>query len=202
MRVRLFPAACRLALALSVLPLTAFADTKSGDSLSSPITDATIAPPDPTDGNIAQVTAEMLQSWHYSRRPFDADMSGKMLDRYLDMLDYSHLYFLQSDMQEFESYRTNLNVMILRKEDLTACWTIFSRFMKHAGERITYVTNYLDTAKMDFSGHERFTPDRHLLPYPKDETEQHEFWKQVARCEYLDELLKSPDVKYEGEGGV
>ena len=196
MSVRFLAAVRRLLAAFLLFPLAALADLSSTNTFT---TDATMAPTDTTDGNIAQVTAEMLQSWHYSRQSFDAEMSSKMLDRYLDMLDYSHLYFLQSDISEFDAYRTNLNTMILRREDLAPCWTIFSRFMKRAGERINFITNYLDTAKMDFSGNERFTPDRHLLAYPKNESEQREFWRQVARCEYLDEMLKSPDVKYEGK---
>ncbi len=38
-----------------------------------------------------------------------------------------------------------------------------------------------------------------MLPYPQDQAEEREFWRQVGRCEYLDERLKAPDVKYEGK---
>lgn len=199
MRLRFFPVIGRLVLLLAAFPALAQSDSH-GDA--TPLTDANIDPDNVTnvtDANIAQVTAEMLQSWHYSRHPFDAEISSKFLDRYLDSLDYYHLYFLQSDIDQFNSCRSNLNVMILRHRDLTPCWTIFDRFMERAHQRVSFVTNYLDTAKMDFTGHDRFTPDRHLLPYPKDAAQEQEDWRQVARCEYLEELLKAPKIKYEGK---
>ncbi len=197
MRLRFLPVAGRLLLLLAALPAVARPD----DTPSSQVTDASISDDatNTTYENAAQVTAEMLQTWHYSRHPFDAEMSSKFLDRYLDSLDYYHLYFLQSDIHDFDAYRTNLNVMILRKRDLSPCWTIFARFMERATERVNFVTNYLAQTKMDFSSHDRFAPDRHLLPYPQDQAQEHDYWKEVARCEYLDELLKAPDVKYEGK---
>ena len=187
-------------LALAVFPMAARPDSSKAIAAPSAATSvgATnfVIPTDPTDGNIAQVTSEMLQAWQYTRHPFDKEIANKFLDRYLDSLDYYHLNFLQSDVHEFDAYRTNLPELF-HKRDLTPCWTIFSRFMQRANERIDYVTNYLATAKLDFSGDDRFTPDRHLLPYAKDQDELHEFWRQSARCEYLDEKLKSPDVRYE-----
>src|SRR5580698_17963 len=69
---------------------------------------------DPTDANIAEIEGDMLQTFQYSQHPFDAEISGRFLDRYLEMLDYSHLYFLQSDTNEFEAYRTNLQNLTLQ----------------------------------------------------------------------------------------
>ncbi|HWD20350.1 MAG TPA: carboxy terminal-processing peptidase [Verrucomicrobiae bacterium] len=199
MRLSLFPAAWRLTLSLLALPFAAASVFADSTPAAAPVTDATIGSTDSTYANIAWVTAEMLQSWHYSRHPFDAEISSKFYDRYLDSLDYFHLYFLQSDVQEFETYRTNLSDLTRKKHELTPCWSIFSRFMARANARVAYVTNFLTTEKMEFNGHDRFVPDRHLLPYPKDEAEEREFWRQAARTEFLDEKLKSPDVKYEGK---
>ncbi len=63
---------------------------------------------DPTDANIASILAEKLQTWQYSQHPFDQEIASKFLDRYLDTLDYSHMYLLKSDLADFAPYRTNL----------------------------------------------------------------------------------------------
>ena len=162
--------------------------------------DATSPPPasDPTDANIAQIEADMLQTWQYSQHPFDQEISSRFLDRYLEVLDYSHMYFLQSDIKEFEHYRTNLNVLTLQDHDMTPCWVIFSRFMRRANERINYVTNLLATAAFEFNGHDRFVVNRHALPYPKDMTEAMEFWRQEVRCEYLEQLLEAQGIEFTG----
>src|ERR1022692_570472 len=126
---------------------------------------------DPTDANIAQVEADLLQTVQYSQHPFDQEISGRFLDRYLENLDYYHIYFLQSDINEFETYRTNLHILTLQEHDMSPCWVIFSRFMERANERINYVTNLLATTKLEFTGHDRFIVNRHTLPYPKDMNE-------------------------------
>ncbi len=154
---------------------------------------------DPTDVNIAQVEADLLQNYQYSQHPFDQEIDGRFLDRYLETLDYYHNYFLQSDINEFETYRTNLHVLTLQYHDLSPCWVIFSRFMERASERINYVTNLLATTQFDFTGHDRFIINRHTLPYAKDMGEAKEFWRQELRCEYLEQLLAAQGIEFAGK---
>jgi carboxyl-terminal processing protease len=151
-----------------------------------------------TDGNIAAETADMLQTVNYTQHPFDQEIASRFLDRYLETLDYSHMYFLKSDIAEFEQYRTNLQDLTLRDHDTSPCWKIFARFMERANERITYATNVLATEKFDFSGHDKFVVNRHTLPYPQDMAEARKFWHEELRCEYLDQLVGASDVKFVG----
>jgi carboxyl-terminal processing protease len=155
-------------------------------------------PQDPTDANIARIVAELLETYQYSQHPFDQEIAGKFVDRYLDSLDYSHMYFLKSDMADFEPYRTNLQDLTLKDHDTSPCWKIFARFIERATERVNYVTNLLVSEKFDFSGKDRFVPNRHTLPYPQDMNEARQFWNEELRCEYLDQLLNSPDIQYTG----
>jgi carboxyl-terminal processing protease len=156
-------------------------------------------PSDPTDSNIAQIEADMLQTWQYSQHPFDEEISRRFFDRYLEMLDYSHMYFLQSDVDSFMPYRTNLHILTLEKHDMSPCFTIFSRFMERCNERINYVTNLLATAKFDFTGHDRFVVNRHALPYAKDMNEVKDFWRQEVRLAYLEQLLDAQNIEFTGK---
>ena len=156
-------------------------------------------PTDPTDANIAMVEADMLQSYQYSQHPFDAEMSSRFLDRYLDTLDYSHIFFLQSDIKEFEVYRTNLQVLTVQNRDISPCWVIFSRFMERANQRVEYVTNLLATTKFEFTNHDRFVVNRHTLPYATNMNEAKEFWRQELRCENLEQLLEAQGIEFTGE---
>lgn len=210
MRLRYLLAASRLALAVTLLQ---FCPRSHGQD-SSPTIDSSDTPKaspakeltpaemlkvqDPTDANIAATVADLLQAYHYSQHPFDQEIASKFLDRYLDTLDYSHMYLLQSDIADFEPYRTNLQDLTVNDHDTSPCWKIFARFMERANERISYVTNELATEKFDFTGHDRFVVNRHTLPYPQDLTEAQKFWNQELRCEYLDQLLSSPDIQFTG----
>src|SRR3954447_20563046 len=59
----------------------------------------------PNDKNIARVTTTIFENAHYLRQPLDKEKASKFLDRYLDSLDNLHIYFLQSDLKQFEEYR-------------------------------------------------------------------------------------------------
>ena len=56
----------------------------------------------PNDPAIVKFVAGILQRQHYLRTPINDEVSSKFLDRYLDSMDNLHLYFLQSDLDEFE----------------------------------------------------------------------------------------------------
>jgi carboxyl-terminal processing protease len=197
-RFRLLPACLALAFGCGLFlnaQAALLTDPSPAEMLQMSETGGTV---DPTDANIAASAADVLQTWQYEQHPFDKEISSKFLDRYLDTLDYSHMYFLKSDLDEFEMYRTNLNTLTLTNHDIRPCWVIFARFMERASDRVSFATNLLATEKFTFTGNDRFIANRHELPYPKDLAQAHEFWRQELRCEYLDQLLSSPDIQFSG----
>ena len=197
----------RLALVLAVFPVAAQAQTGRSDV--QPSTDTLVPPPanlremanvslEQTEANITGLVPRLLEGLQYSRHPFDAEISGKFLDRYLDELDHWHLYFLQSDLQQFEVYSNNLQNLTLRLHDFSPSAVIFSRFIQRASERVAYATNLLHTETFQFTNQERFIPNRHTLPYPANLDEARQLWRQELRFELLDEKLKAPDMAISG----
>src|SRR4051812_19750432 len=77
-----------------------------------PVTHAGKLTPGPDDATIAQVAAKVLAQGHYSQKPINEEVSSRFFDSYLDALDPVHMYFLQSDVQEFEPLRTKLGSML------------------------------------------------------------------------------------------
>src|SRR5580692_1128010 len=119
--------------------------------------------PGPNDGNIAYITARLLGLYHYSQQPMDADISEKFFDCYLDAFDPQHMYFLQSDVDEFSHYRTNLDVLTLGSHgqaDVDPAFTIFSRFMERLRERATYSEELLKQDHFKFNSDEQVPIDR------------------------------------------
>src|SRR4026207_2210397 len=80
------------------------------------------------DATIVQFVARLLQHQHYLQMPVNDDVSSKFLDRYVDSWDNLHIYFLQSDVQEFEKYRYRLDDLTVNEGDTTAARVIFTRF--------------------------------------------------------------------------
>ncbi len=144
--------------------------------------------PGPADGRIAFVTASMLETHQYLRQKFNDTVSSKLLDRYLEALDPQHLHFLQSDLDEFERYRTTLDDLTRSSDAKPAC-QIFNRFMERLQQRVAYADELLKTEHFQFDTDERIMINRHEMPYPKSLDEAKQLWKERLRFEYLQEKL-------------
>src|SRR3974390_2252136 len=143
-----------LALAVSTLGLT----TRLNGTLA----------PDTDEARIAETTARLLQKSSYSGNQETETVSGKFLDRYLDMLDGNRIYFLQSDIQEFAPYRTNLEAMVVKNGDTHPAHQIFNRFVQRLEERVAYTKELLATNAFDFTGNDSYRWERHDAPRPRD----------------------------------
>jgi carboxyl-terminal processing protease len=154
--------------------------------------------PGADDGRIAFVAAKLLEGMHYSRQEFNDDVSRQFLDRYLETLDPQHVHFLQSDLAEFETYRTTLDNLTLGrrgKADTAPAYDIFSRFMQRLEERTAYAQNLLKNEKFEFNTDERIVANRRESPYPKDLAEAKQLWSERLRFEYLQEKLGRTGTK-------
>jgi len=149
--------------------------------------------PGPIDGPIANVTARMLERFQYLRQPFNDAVSSKFLDRYIEMFDPQHLHFLQSDLAQFEVYRTNLDHLTLPDRgtppDTRPACEIFNRFVERLQQRVAYADELLHSEPFTFDTDERVVLNRKDLPFPKDLTEAKKLWRERLRAEYLQEKL-------------
>jgi carboxyl-terminal processing protease len=152
--------------------------------------------PGPNDGNIAYITARLLEEFHYSQHPLDTEMSGKFFDTYLDAYDPQHVYFLQSDIDEFAPYRTNLAALTLSSHgeaNVTPAFKVFNRFSERLHERVAYAEDLLKHDNFKFNSDEVVQLDRKNAPYPKTLDEAKQIWKQQVYWDYLREKLDLED---------
>src|SRR6266566_1195029 len=184
MRLMIFLLSWRLALAL----VAAAPAQEENFLISGKLTNAVPLVEGPNDRNIAQVVTTIFENAHYLRQPLNDEQSSKFLDRYLDSLDNLHLYFLQSDVQQFEKYRTTLDDLT-KAGDTTPARVIFTRFRERLDQQYEYVLDLLKTEKFEFTGQERFMLNRKTMPRPKDLAEAKQLWRERVRYEYLEEKL-------------
>jgi len=143
----------------------------------------------PSDANIVRLVAQILQRQHYSQMKLSDEVSSKFFDRYLDSLDNLHLFFIQSDLDEFEKYRYQLDTLTADKGDTTPGRIIFNRFRQRLAQQYDYVLELLKNEKFDFTGTDRFVLDRKKLSRPRDLAEARQLWRDRLRYEYLQEKL-------------
>jgi carboxyl-terminal processing protease len=143
------------------------------------------------EASIAKITARLLENSAYSSQGNTEQVSAKFLDHYLEMLDGNRLYFLQSDIEEFAPYRTNLEAMAVKNGDTRPAHRIFSRFLQRLEQRVAYNKELLETETFDFSGKDTYQWDRRNAPRPSDLDEAKQLWRQHLRYDYLQEKLSN-----------
>lgn len=141
------------------------------------------------DPFIAQWVARILARSHYVQKPLDDVISAKFLDQYLDAFDPQHMLFFESDIKEFDSYRTRLDDLTLRTGDTTPAYLIFKRFLGRFDQQTALVDAFLKTNRFEFESNDRYLLNRREAPRPADRPAAEKLWKDRVRFEYLTEML-------------
>lgn len=136
---------------------------------------------------VARLVSSMFERSHYRQAPVNDPVSSLVLDRYLESIDGSRGYFLQSDIDEFEKYRYELDDAITTGK-VEPAFVIFNRFQQRNRERMAYALKLLDS-EPDFSVDESFEFDREHAPWPKTTAELDELWRKRVKNDALSLML-------------
>lgn len=139
----------------------------------------------------AQASAELLSRFHYQNVALDDALSGRILDRYLKMLDPDRVYFLQSDLDTFNSVRLLMDDAI-RQQNLNPPFAIFARFAQRQRDRLTEARALL-VKGFDFERQESYQYVRTEAPWPKSEDEARELWRKRVKNDWLRLKLAGKD---------
>jgi carboxyl-terminal processing protease len=137
--------------------------------------------------------SRILARYHYKAMPLDDAMSEKIFDRYFKALDGEKLYFLQADIDQFETMRSKLDDAI-NNENLTLPFAIYGVYQQRFGERIAYARELLKTSP-DFSADESFQLDREKAAWPKTDEEARDLWRKRVKNDWLRLKLAGKDDK-------
>jgi carboxyl-terminal processing protease len=127
--------------------------------------------------------SKLLARYHYKALPLDDAMSEKIFDRYFKTLDSEKLYFLQSDIDQFDVVRTKLDDAI-NNENLSLPFSVYSIYQQRFGERMAYARELLK-GKFDFTSDETFQLDREKAAWPKNDDEARELWRKRVKNDWL-----------------
>lgn len=138
-----------------------------------------------TQEKVEAYVTKIFSGYHYRKFNVNDSLSSKMYDNYLNDIDRGKLYFLASDVQYFEKYRTQLDEA-LSNGDLTAAYDIYNTFRKRYRERSDYITKFLASPKFDFTVDESFNTDREKAAWAKNTEDLDEIWRKLLKNEALE----------------
>lgn len=147
----------------------------------------------PIYGKEVRNMVEILDQHHYSKILLNDSLSSVILDTYINDLDPSRTYFMQSDIESFEKYRTVIDDLA-RRADVSPAYSIFDVYRRRFQERQQYVMDSLIDKKFDFTKEEYYETDRKNAPWCKTKKEMNALWETIIKSQVLgDKLLRKPD---------
>lgn len=136
----------------------------------------------------------LLEEGHYTHQQLNAEMSQKFLRNYLELLDFSHLFFTQKDVDALTAkYGTALADDVLLG-NLKPAYEIYDLYQKRVDERVAKIKELLKQP-MDFKTDPTVDLRREKAPWPKDAAEADELWRGRISSELLQEKLSEHPIE-------
>ena len=151
------------------------------------------------DRMLLELLTFVIEKGHYNPATIDDEFSKGVYKDYIQALDPSKRFFLQSDIDEFSKYETEIDNQIFNK-DLAFFDLTYNRLMKRMEEGKIFYKDIL-SKPFDYSIEESFNIDYEKMPYAKTEIELKERWRKQIKLSTLSSLrdrLKTQENKEKG----
>ncbi len=157
------------------------------------LTGADIGEPSTKNRQIALMVRGIVSSQHLTRHELDDEISERAFNTFIDRLDPMKLYFLQGDIDAFQTEKTGIDDM-LKSGDLQFAHDVFLKYMSRMEESIAVVHGLID-AEHDYGVEEYISTDWDNLAFAKSRDDLTDRWRKRIKYNFL--VLKGD--KTEGE---
>jgi len=131
------------------------------------------------DKLLIQLITHVLKDGHFDPKEMDDEFSEAVFQDYLDQIDPFKRYFYQSDIKEFEAYKTKIDDQILTY-DLTFFNITHERLLERMEESKEIYKEVFSEA-FDYSLGEDFNTDYENADYVKSKKEMKERWRKQLK---------------------
>ncbi|HSH38978.1 MAG TPA: carboxy terminal-processing peptidase [Chthoniobacterales bacterium] len=143
---------------------------------------------------VAVSVGRLLEEGHYTHQPLNDEVSKKFLKTYLELLDFSHLFFTQQDVDMLTAkYGTSIDDDVLLG-NLKPAYEIYELYMKRVDDRVAKVKQLVNQPP-DVKPDATIDLSRQKAPWPKDEAEADEIWRLRVANELLQEKLSEHPIE-------
>jgi len=137
-----------------------------------------LQPPHEYD-KVSKELVEMIEGIHYNRPHIDDAISAKAFDYYIDALDPSKSFFLQSDIDELSQYRYSFDDA-LRNGDTQVAYTIYNLYLKRLETRLDHIQKNLPNIvkSFDYEVDESLNVDPEAQKWATTQAELDDYWRK------------------------
>src|SRR5215813_9914792 len=143
---------------------------------------------------IAMSVGRLLEEGHYTRQKLSEEVSKKFLQTYLEMLDFSHLFFTQEDVDAVTAKYGNAMAGDVLMGTLRPGYEIYALYTKRVDERVAKIKELLKQPS-DFKSNATVELSRQKSQWPKNEAEADQLWRGRIVNELLQEHLSEHPIE-------
>jgi carboxyl-terminal processing protease len=136
------------------------------------------------DKLLIELLKYVLEKGHYQSQDVNDELSVKVFNSYLDMIDPQKKYFLNSDLKEFKKYEK-----LIDDQWLSYDLTFFNLTHERLVQRISEVELFLPILfkkTFEFESDEKINVDFENLSFPKNDKERKDRWRKQLKFSMLD----------------
>src|SRR5437588_4937937 len=137
---------------------------------------------------VAMSVGRLLEEGHYTRQRLNEEISNKLLQTYLELLDSSHLFFTQKDVDELNAKYASSMAGDVLLGTLKPAYDIYALYTKRVDDRVAKIKELLKQP-IDFKSNATVEMSRKKSPWRKDEAEADQLWRGRISNELLQEHL-------------
>lgn len=136
----------------------------------------------------------LLEEGHYTRQKLNEEVSKKFLQTYLELLDFSHLFFTQEDVDALTAKYGNSMAGDVLLGTLKPAYDIYGLYTKRVDDRVAKIKEFLKQP-IDFKSNTTVELSRQKSSWPKDEAEADQLWRGRITNELLQEHLSEHPIE-------
>lgn len=152
------------------------------------------------DKLLLELLTFVIERGHYDPVAIDDTFSKGVYKDYIQALDPSKRFFLQSDINEFSKYEFQLDEQIKNK-DLSFFNLTYERLVKRIAESKNFYKVILEKP-FDYTVNEEFNTDYEKLPFEQTNSELKEKWRKQIKLSTLSSLTDRLKMQEDKQNGV
>jgi carboxyl-terminal processing protease len=155
--------------------------------------DNPVSQPGSLDPAVATVVTNLLERYHYQRLELNDTVSSQWFDTYIERLDPNRVYFLASDLAEFEVERHQFDDDVtLNPARLEGAAKIYLRYQERMADRMAFAQKLLDQP-IDLTTDAVWLLDRSEAPWVETQEDYDALWKLRVTDQLVRESLRDTE---------
>ncbi len=134
---------------------------------------------DDKDKLLLDLITYVLEKGHYEPKDIDDDFSVNVFEDFIDIIDPTKRYFLESDIKEFEQYKYQIDDQI-KNTDITFFNMVHERLMQRMGDAKEIYKEVLKKP-FDYKQNETINIDYDEVPFASSREDLKERWRKQLK---------------------